>query len=219
MHDTQIWTFDVSNDLDRDLFRESVLIGLENPAGYYVGDLLYDAALEEAFFEAAHARTLDNNKRKGNSESHLAASQIAGGGTTDTVGLLGECPLRLALPNDICSELVVQGGTDRRPDLVLEGKRVDVKAASRDKRSTFSVVADKYDAGEFDAMLLVKPIRPGQVRVFGCAAKPNVWNRKPGVWRAGRKQPDYYLLVMPDPAPTTGRRFQHMKQLEELAKG
>lgn len=215
-HDT-ICTFDVADELDRDLFRLGVIAGLETPTGAYVGDLVYDPALEDSFFKAAHARTLDNNNRSGNKGSHLASSEIAGGATTDTLGLLGEGPIRLALPDDICSDLVLEGATDRRPDLVIDGKRVDIKAACRHNRATFSVVADKYDAGEFDALLLVKPIKPGQVRVFACAAKPNVWTRHAGVWRAGRKFPDYYVLTMPDPAPTKALKFNHIAQLSAAA--
>lgn len=208
MNDTSTIELNAHDEIDQELLRQAILDGAANPAGVYVCDLAYSVEAEAAFLEAALARTLDNNKRSKNKEAHLAASKIAGGTTADTVGMLGEGPMRLALPNEAWSAIFVEGDTDKRPDVVIDNVRFDVKAASRNGRSTFSVEAPKWDSGVFDALILVKPLKPGLARIYVCAARPNVWTRHKGIWTPKGRLPDFYLLVMPDPAPTKARQFK-----------
>jgi hypothetical protein len=213
-HDN-ITVLDAGCELDRDLFRIAVVAGATNPAGCYICDLHYDPEAEREFIRLAHLRTLDNNSRKKNRAAHLDSAAIAGGGTADTMGMLGEGPVRMALAEEDWSEAFVEGDTDDRPDVILDSIRLDVKTASRNGRSTFSVEAHKYDGDKFDALLLVKPLRAGAVRVYACAAKPNLWPRMKGVWTPKGRLPDYYLLTMPDPAPTKARRFSgHVEELK-----
>lgn len=187
-------TLDQSDALDRELFEAALLAAAESPTPSYICDIRHAPELVPFWAEEGRQRARENALRLGKrwrpQDQHSPGQNF----TADEIGRVAEGPVELMLGLDVAA--VLKGQVDARPDKTLDGVRFDVKGSENRPRNTFSLPVDKVDVNGYDALILVRYLMPGHVRVWCCKCKPEggAWEQRDGV----RDKNDYYLITCPN---------------------
>lgn len=192
----QTSTFSPASSLDKDIFALNCLAAAESSSPAYVGDIEYDAGEHyQKWYQEGCDRTAANAgfQRKHSPEHQHIPGQAL---TVDQLGRICEGPVSLLLGLDVAA--VLQDRTDKRPDVVVDGIRFDVKGSMPRYENSFSIECYKARDGRYDALLLVQLVRPGLARVWACRCEPGAgWQEKAG---CPASKPNFYRI--PCPAPT-----------------
>lgn len=174
-------TLNQSDSLDRELFEAAILAAAQSSSPSYICDIHHDPALVPLWADEGRQRTQDNAQRQGKEwrpqKQHIPGQTF----TADEIGRVAEGPVELMLGLDVAA--VLQGQVDARPDKTIDGIRFDVKGTENRPDNTFSLPIYKVVQDNYDALILVRYLEPGHVRVWCCkcqAAGP-AWSARPGM--------------------------------------
>lgn len=192
-HRTYI-TLDQSDALERELFEAALLAAATSPTPSYICDIHHDVALLPKWCEEGRQRAKENAEMRGKAwkpqDQHTPGQSF----TADEIGRVAEGPVELMLGLDVAA--VLKGRVDARPDKTLDGIRFDVKGAENRPDNTFSLPVYKVKQNKYDALILVRYIKPGHVRVWACKCAPvkPAWCEMDGV----RDKGPFYKVSCPD---------------------
>jgi hypothetical protein len=190
------YTLDQGNPLDRELFESAILAAAQSPTPSYICDIQHDPALVPVWADEGRQRTKDNAERLAKAwrsqKQHIPGQAF----TADEIGRVAEGPVELMLGLDVAA--VLHGQVDARPDKTVDGVRFDVKGSENRPDNTFSLPVHKVAEGVYDALILVRYLKPGHVRVWSCKCEATApaWSARPGV----RGQTPFYVISCPDGA-------------------
>lgn len=187
-------TLDQSDSLDRDLFEAALLAAAESSTPSYICDIKHAPELVPLWQAEGRQRAKENALRLGKRWRPQDQWSPGQAFSADEIGRVAEGPVEQMLGLDVAA--VLKGRVDARPDKTLDGVRFDVKGSENRPRNTFSLPVDKVNVSAYDALILVRYLAPGHVRVWCCKCLPKgrAWERRDGV----RDKGPYYLVTCPD---------------------